>query len=51
MIQHFFNNQLNLPLSIFKDAAFHETRGVLDSQMRKGATLGLVKSKKQAVAI
>lgn len=51
MIQWWFNNTLSRPISIFMDKAFHEARSVLDSQMKKGAALGMVKCKKKAVCI
>jgi hypothetical protein len=51
MIQWFYNKRLNRQLSIFNDKAFHEARLVLDSQMKKGASQGLLKPKKQAVCI
>ena len=50
-IQHFYCNELGMAISMFKDKDFHDTRIVLDAQMKKRARKGLVKPKKKAVVI
>ena len=50
-IQFHFNNTLKWNISIFKDKEFKRSRESLDSQMKKGASLGLVKPKKRADVI
>lgn len=51
MIQHYFQNSLSRTWSIFVDKEFHETRNILDAQMKRVAALGTVKAKKRAASI
>jgi hypothetical protein len=51
MIQHYFQNSLMRDWSIFNDKEFQETRNILDAQMKRLASKGIVKGKKRAAPI
>lgn len=50
-VQHYLNNQLNIPCFLFKDPAFLESRKVLDAQMKLSASEGNVNPKKRKKSI
>lgn len=51
LIQHYFNNKLGWQISVFKDPEFRQSTIVLDTQMKKSASLGLVKPKRKSSII
>lgn len=50
-MQHYLNYELRQAVSIFKDKEFAASRESLDAAMKKSASCGTVKEKKQAASV